>query len=562
MSTEWDTIPVVDAPKDSSADWKSVPVIAPKGPATPPTVSPLGSDLQNVAAGAGKAVADLGRGAKQILDIPAKWLETKFPGISAWSQAQGMPSAASSAAATNADVAESRQLDAPLMGTKAGIGGNIAGNVAATMLPMGAVSRGLVNPTTYAGAATVGAAQGALQPTVEGESRLQNAAVGGAIGMGGNAAVNTVGRIAQPVAQVLSTAHSKAVDVLQKAGIPLDAAQQTGSSFLGKIRSGFWDHPFTAGAQSELQSTQQMGFNRAVLNTVGEDAAAATPKVMARASARINGVFSDILGRNSVKVTDPFVSTLGQIQQAANDAEKKPVSNLANRIIAAVGEDGTIPGQKAWALKKELDLISNTQDTTQNYYARALNSALKDQVNASLSPADQAAFTTARNQFAKLKTIEPAIDRVGGGDISAAKLANTLATKPNRSVSIYGRGDTDLVDLAQAGNMLLKDKAPNSGTASRIAMQLAPALIGGAIGGGEEWWRTGSLGGAGLGAAIGGGLGMKGAQLLTNSPGTAGYLARGIGNTPIRSILQAPQTNQAVGGALRRLPEAFNLSQP
>ena len=116
--------------------------LATRGPAAPvapmPDTNPTATGTQNFAAAAGKAVADAGRGAKQLLDIPAVWLEKKFPGVSRWAQEKGMPSAADSAQATNADVAESRKLDAPLMDTWAGVAGNVTGQIATAMLPLGA----------------------------------------------------------------------------------------------------------------------------------------------------------------------------------------------------------------------------------------------------------------------------------------------------------------------------------------------------------------------------------------------------------------------------------------
>lgn len=564
-AADWDAVPVSQT-QSGSSDWDAVPVKANAVP-MPASISPAGSNWQNAFAGAGKAVVDAARGAKQISDIPAQWLEKKFPGLSDWAQAQGLPSAKDSASATNSDVAESRQLDAPLMDTKAGIAGNVAGSAATMLLPLGAASgvsnsirggkiaQSLLNPTTYKAAMASGAIQGALTPTLDDESRVQNMGVGAIAGAAGNLAVNTIGRVAQPVANVLTSARDKAVSVLQNAGIPLDAAQQTGSSFLGKLRSSFFDNPFTSGAQSDLVASQQAGYNRAVLGTIGENGSAATADVMDKASTRINGVFSDILNRNDIQMSDPVVSKIAAVQAAANEEEKAPVSSIANRLIKSVGEDGTVPGQTAYNIKKDLDRLSSSPDTTLAYHARQLRSTLMDAINDSLSTEDQAAFSQARNQFSNLKRIEPAIDRVGNGDISAPKLANVMAQKANRQASVYGRGDQQLVDLAQAGNMLLPDKNPNSGTASRLGMQafqaLAPALLGAGAGGAYSGDLEGTLAGAAGFAAL-----PKAAQYLINGPASARYLSDGMQGsmTPLRSLLQLPQNSDLTGGFMRRLP--------
>jgi hypothetical protein len=560
---DFDAIPVAGTQsgvsKSIADDFDSVPIKTPVSS----QYSPAGTDFENFMAGAGKAVVDLGRGAKQLIDEPAVWLESKFPGLASWGAAHGFPTATQSSALTNADVAESRRLDQPLMGTTAGVAGNIGGNIASTMIPLGAgaaagskLAGAMLNPMTYRAAIGTGAAMGALQPTIEGESKITNAVLGGAAGAVGNFAANTIGRIAQPVQTVLSAAHDKAVSTLESAGIPLDAAQKSGSTFLGKLRSSFFDNPFTAGAESQLASTQKAGFNRAVLSTIGEDATAATPDVMGAAEKRINGVFSDVLNRNNVGLSDDILSKIGTVQSNASIEEKQPIVRMADRIVNSVGDDGTIPGQVAYGIKKDLDRLGSSQDTTLAYHARQLRSTLMDAIGESLPPGDNEAFNEARTQFAKMKTIEPAIDKMGNGDISPSRLANIMGQKANRQFSVYGKGDQDLVDLAHAGNMLLPDRNPNSGTVARAVMQLAVPL-GAGIGQGAytgDWEEAAKT--AATVAAI-----PKAAQWMMNSPAVSNYLARGIAGGAVRNVLESPQTSPLVGGVLRRLPEIYTEQQ-
>jgi hypothetical protein len=534
---------------------------------TEDAANPTGTTMENVSAAAGKGVTDLIRGGKQLLDYPAKWLEAKFPGISEWSQSAGFPSAAASSAQTNQDVAESRQRDQPLMDTTAGKVGYAGGQIAATMIPLAAAGAfapagsiaakaapALLNPSTYGTAAASGAAQGALQPVTGDDSRLLNTGVGAIAGAGGNALVNTIGRFAQPTQAIVSAAHDKAVQVLQNAGVPLDAAQLSGSTFLNKIRSGLSDNPFTAGNQAALAAQQKAAYNSALLKTIGSDATAATPDVMGHAADRINGVFSDILGRNNITIGDNALSNIAQIQKAALEVEKKPVSNIANRIVDSVGPDGTVPGQVMYGIKKDLDRLAGSQDSDLAFHARQLRSTVMDTINQSLNGDDQAAFQQARQQFANMKNIEPAIDKMGSGDISAARLAGVLAQKRNRGFSVYGQGNQDLVDLAHSGNMLLPDKTNNSGTVTRALVQMAaPLAVGTAEGAYTGDWTKAAGTAASLYAL------PKAAQFIMNNPATAGYLTRGMTGaaTPLRNLMITPQTNPAIGGALRRLPQAL-----
>jgi hypothetical protein len=132
------------------------------------------SGTQKFLAGSGKAVSDLWLGAKQITGN-----------------------------ASQEEVDEVKRRDAALMDTGAGLAGNIAGNVAAALVPgfglagagaslgraglAAAGKRLLASPATIGGAVTqggLGAGQAALLPVATGEHRGKNAAfglVGGAL---------------------------------------------------------------------------------------------------------------------------------------------------------------------------------------------------------------------------------------------------------------------------------------------------------------------------------------------------------------------------------------------
>lgn len=113
------------------------------------------------AAGAGKAIVDLGRGAGQMTGL-----------------------------VSGDDVQASRERDAALMDTGAGTAGNIAGSIAAFVPTMA-----IPGANTYTGAAALGGVFGALQPTTEDESRLKNTAVGGALGVAGQYGANKLAQV-------------------------------------------------------------------------------------------------------------------------------------------------------------------------------------------------------------------------------------------------------------------------------------------------------------------------------------------------------------------------------
>jgi hypothetical protein len=109
------------------------------------------STTERLAAGFHKAFRDIGRGVGQMVGL----YDQK-------------------------EIDELKKQDAPLERTTAGKVGNVAGNVAA-FLPTVFVP----GANTVTGAALVGGAIGATQPTATGESRLRNVAIGAAAGGGG-----------------------------------------------------------------------------------------------------------------------------------------------------------------------------------------------------------------------------------------------------------------------------------------------------------------------------------------------------------------------------------------
>lgn len=136
------------------------------------------SDLENFAAGAGKAVYDIGRGAGQMVGV----LDQK-------------------------DIDESRSLDDRLMKTGAGKWGNVAGNVLSSV-PAAFVP----GANTAVGASLIGAGMGALQPTADGESRLNNAAFGGAAGLAGYGLGKGLNKAVSAASNKVSSIESKVAE--------------------------------------------------------------------------------------------------------------------------------------------------------------------------------------------------------------------------------------------------------------------------------------------------------------------------------------------------------------
>lgn len=175
---------------------------------------------QKVAAGAGKAVVDLYRGAKQVAPIAAEALPGPFKYAGRIGNALRIMMTGDTPEAVQAEIDESRRLDAPLMATNSGKVGNIGTKIAAALaIPGGA---------TYTGATAAGAGLGLLEPTTQGESRLQNSVVGGAAGALGKVAGDKVTAAVSAAfnRRVASEAAREAADASRNA--TLSAARSEG----------------------------------------------------------------------------------------------------------------------------------------------------------------------------------------------------------------------------------------------------------------------------------------------------------------------------------------------
>lgn len=242
---------------------------------------PLGSNTQNTLAGAGKSLVDIGRGVQQL-----------FGGR------------------TEAQVDEGRRLDAPLMSTKAGIGGNIGGSIAATASTMF-----IPGANTYTGAALIGGGLGGAQPVGTGESRLRNTAFGAAGGLAGRYIGGKISDWAakprpQPMSALLSEAEASggaanaaagiqgAIEVRgaggganfgsvgsdasagitesqrrllergRQLGLNVPPGQASGSRALQQMEAKLESQPMTSGPFNQIKATNAKGITRAFLKAM------------------------------------------------------------------------------------------------------------------------------------------------------------------------------------------------------------------------------------------------------------------------------------------------------
>lgn len=372
--------------------------------------------------------------------------------------------------------------------------------------------------------------------------KLKQAGFGAAGGSIGSALLKLPGAIAEPVKNALTGIGQDAVKTLRNAGIPLDVAQATGSSFWARTKAMLSDNIFTSTAENTFGATQKEAFNKAIAKTMGEDATNITPAVIQDAKTRLGQVYDDVASRNNIHYDKPIDTGLKSIgaeaEQVLNPEQYNIVKKQIDNIVAkADAAGGGITGKQYQEIKKVLDKISGGSDSSVGGYAREIKDTLLEGLTrtaiASGNKADVAALKAANKQYGNMKKIEDVVLKYPEGNVSPSLLMNSLATKSKRN-AFYSE-DSDLAKLASAGKLILENKTPNSGTVARLAAQAAPAAVAGGLYGAYQ----GDLGSVAKGAAVGFAL-PKAIQAAANNPALARYFEKGMQTSPLRSMLEIP----------------------
>lgn len=488
-----------------------------------------GSFGQNAVAGFGKSFVDTGRGLKQLGAQAGNAL-----GLVSDQTVQGI----------QADVDEAKRLDKPLMDTGGGVVGNIVGqgaqyaipaSGALKVLPQAANAVRAVRGGQYLLPAAGGAAFAATQPVATGDSRLENAAWGGVGGAGGQAAANVVGAAARGASQTIRPEVKALADRAKALGIDVRADQVVNSKPLNALSAALDYVPFSG--NSAAKQAQGKQFNTALAATVGENTDNVAQALKA-ADARLGAAFDSTLQGNSVKYDSQFHNKLTQILNVADseltDQQFGVIAKQVANLQGKVGAGNAIDGQAAYNIKKSLDRLAKSPDTSVGHHAKELRNALFEALDSSLGPQKAKEFAKVRREWGNKAELEKMVPAGAEADISPARLAAARNLR-----------NDDLKELADVAGQFLKGRVGDSGTAQRAAWMGGLPGAAAAVGSGAL-----DLGTLGLLSAGGLTLGRAASSALSSNR-LMQYLQQG---SPMIGRLQAP--------ANTLLPAAGALSLP
>lgn len=413
--------------------------------------------------------------------------------------------------------------------------------------------------------------------TVEERAKRAALAASGAM-IGGVVVPKAVGLAAAGVKATLKglagniTPEALALAARAKAlGIPVNAAQLGDSKFLKTLSSQLEQMPFTGGAKSAAE--QRTAFTNAVSQTFGADVNKITPEVYAAQKARLGTQFDTLAARNNLDVTPALTNKLGGIvdQAVATGADDtvRAMKNIMGRVTEqAQSTGGVVPAKLSSLVSANGQPIITAAATSspvstklagtayssidselsniikaggeKGLYAKRMQTAIREAMDSSISPADQAAWTQTRTQYKNLKAVRNIVaGEKANGDIPPSQLIHALtSTEAGKEAMAMGARGT-LGDLGRVGQRFVRDQIPNSGTIQR---GVAMGIIGG--GGYAFGADPATIAGMMVGGATAGRLMNK----VMQSPKTIEALAtRGIS---LKDLAKMPPSRmaQVVGG--------------
>ncbi len=367
----------------------------------------------------------------------------------------------------------------------ANIGGQVVGMIAnpiSDLVPESAIAnpilRSTINGGLFNALTTVNHNQGAT-PLQSAGDVLANAAWGGVGGAAGAAIGAGIGRIVSPKA-----ASDPLLQVLRESGVNPTVGQSIGG-WANKLEQQATSLPIVGSAISAARSRATGEFNLATINKALEPIGATVDKIgsdgVAQAGDKLSAAYNDVLEQiQGVTYDQKFTQDLAQLSQYA----KSLTPDMAARFQKVIKNEFThrlspVDGMDAVTLKTAVSKIgkiasnySGSGDASQRELGGALTqlkSMIDDQIERSYP--DLAPKLKAIDQgWATLVRVEGAAKKAANSDgvFTPGQLLQSIreadGSVRKRAIS---RGQGMMQDWAQAGQRVLGNTVPDSGTAGR-----------------------------------------------------------------------------------------------
>lgn len=335
----------------------------------------------------------------------------------------------------------------------------------------------LPGANTVLGSAVIGGLTGAAQPTIDGESALQNTAIGTAAGGVGAGIARALGSATRP--RVGNDQR-----LLTDSGIGLTPGQNAGG-----VAKAIEDKATSLPIVGDIiNSSRQRGiedFNAAAIDRArlpGSTAPRVGRDALAGIRQELGAAYDAVLNRSQVDLNDQqfaaAINNLRQMAQALPAQEQRAFDEILNREIGSrMAPNGVLSGENLQMAKSGLGQRADRFGTSTDAYQRDLGDAirqareeLQDLVRRS-NPQNATELQAIDRAYANFKRLQRAASSVAApnGVFTPAQLVNAVkAMDKSKDKRAFSEGTALLQDLAEAGKNVLPSKVPDSGTAGRL----------------------------------------------------------------------------------------------
>lgn len=396
--------------------------------------------------------------------------------------------------------------------------GAIAGNIATMVLPgttmtkipaLAGIGSAIANPATLGKAAAVGAGYLGLQPTEEqGMKGIQQRGIEALKGAAGA----TLGYgVAKGAGRLLNPSVSPEVTMMQKAGITPTPGQIIGGA-AKKAEEAARSVPILGDMITRAQRKGIEQFNRAAinraLNPVGKSIAPNAPVgygAVDDAYKAISQSYDDLLPKLKINADPQFVNDLNSLKTMAqnlNPAQAQQFNNIVkNELEGKFTSSGLMSGETMKHVESKLGQLARNYSRDVDYDKQLLGDALQEaqsivrKMVERNNPQYAGKLAKVNSAYANLLRVENAAARQGAkeGIFTPSQLeAATRALDTSLRKRVSSHGKALMQDLATAGDTVLSQRLPNSGTVDRALYGVGglasgvinPAIPVGLIGGG------------------------------------------------------------------------------
>ena len=361
---------------------------------------------------------------------------------------------------------------APAIGLQAG-----ATNIASRALPAFAA------PT--AGAAATGAAlASATQPVLQGESALQNAALGAVGGAAGDVAARGLSRVVQPIRQ------SEAVQKLVSEGIVPTPGQAAGAkSFVGKFEQRLESLPILGDLITKSRTRAVEELNRAAVNRSlpeGQQIKAIGRKAIEQADAIFDDAYRSVLSNGHIKIGNGLDDALSRVKSNQDvfmkEADEAALQKLVTDLKRRVPESGIVSAEMAKGMDSFLGKVAREHALEGGFAGavRELKRELRVSIADGLGGVKSKVLKDIDTKYANFMRILRASGATGSkeGIFSPEALQSSVrALDPSKRA--FAKGDALMQDLSDPAVDVLGRSVADSGTAGRALVGVG-LLAGGA----------------------------------------------------------------------------------